>query len=72
MVFYQFFYQAIIYFIKLIFLTQGSWTPFHTDVFGSYSWSSNIVGRKRWIFLPPGEERKLTNRWFNDSFCKPD
>ena len=34
----------------------GSWTPFHSDVFGSYSWSANIVGRKKWIFYPPGEE----------------
>ena len=35
---------------------QGSWTPLHCDVFGSYSWSANIVGRKRWLFWKPGEE----------------
>ena len=35
---------------------QGSWTPLHCDVFGSYSWSANIVGRKRWLFWRPGEE----------------
>lgn len=38
---------------------QGSFTPFHSDVFGSYSWSANVIGRKKWIFLPPGEERKV-------------
>jgi hypothetical protein len=31
-------------------------TPFHFDVFGSYSWSANICGRKQWFLLPPGEE----------------
>ena len=35
---------------------KGSWTPLHCDVFGSYSWSANIVGRKRWLFWRPGEE----------------
>ena len=35
---------------------QGSWTPLHCDVFGSYSWSANIVGKKRWLFWKPGEE----------------
>ncbi|XP_055387418.1 2-oxoglutarate and iron-dependent oxygenase JMJD4 homolog [Condylostylus longicornis] len=38
---------------------QGSWTPFHSDVFQSYSWSTNIFGMKKWILLPPGEELKL-------------
>ena len=38
---------------------EGSWTPFHTDVFGSYSWSANVCGRKEWLFFPPGEELKL-------------
>uniref|UniRef100_A0A182PAN7 Jumonji domain-containing protein 4 n=1 Tax=Anopheles epiroticus TaxID=199890 RepID=A0A182PAN7_9DIPT len=40
---------------------KGTWTAFHADVFGSYSWSVNIFGRKRWYLLPPGEERKLLN-----------
>ena len=34
---------------------EKSWTPFHSDVFGSFSWSANIVGTKRWIFVHPGE-----------------
>ena len=38
---------------------QGSWTPFHSDVFGSFSWSANIVGEKEWIFFPPGYEKYL-------------
>ncbi|XP_067685892.1 2-oxoglutarate and iron-dependent oxygenase JMJD4-like [Haliotis asinina] len=40
---------------------KGSWTPFHADVFRSYSWSANICGRKKWIFFPPGEEKCLTD-----------
>lgn len=34
-------------------------TPFHSDVFGSYSWSANLHGRKLWFILPPDEELKL-------------
>ncbi|XP_040287579.1 2-oxoglutarate and iron-dependent oxygenase JMJD4 isoform X2 [Bufo bufo] len=37
----------------------GSWTPFHADVFRSYSWSANICGRKKWLLLPPGQEEDL-------------
>ncbi|GFR79015.1 jmjC domain-containing protein 4-like [Elysia marginata] len=38
---------------------KGSWTPFHSDVLRSYSWSANICGRKKWIFFPPGVEEML-------------
>ncbi|KAM3177503.1 hypothetical protein ACTXT7_004430 [Hymenolepis weldensis] len=38
---------------------KGTWTPLHTDVYCSYSWSANIIGLKRWWILPPGEEKKL-------------
>ncbi|XP_014481072.1 PREDICTED: jmjC domain-containing protein 4 [Dinoponera quadriceps] len=38
---------------------KGSWTPLHVDVFTSYSWSANIVGRKRWLLFPPREEDRL-------------
>lgn len=34
-------------------------TSFHSDVYGSYSWSSNIYGLKRWLLLEPNEEQKL-------------
>lgn len=37
----------------------GTFTPLHRDVYGSYSWSSNIVGRKRWWLIPP----HLTSRF---------
>jgi len=30
----------------------GSFTPLHTDVLGSFSWSSNVCGRKECAFLP--------------------
>ncbi|XP_063780595.1 2-oxoglutarate and iron-dependent oxygenase JMJD4 isoform X2 [Pseudophryne corroboree] len=38
---------------------SGSWTPFHADVFRSYSWSANICGRKKWLLFPPGQEEYL-------------
>ncbi|PIO24837.1 hypothetical protein AB205_0046260, partial [Aquarana catesbeiana] len=34
-------------------------TPFHADVFRSYSWSANICGRKKWLLFPPGSEGNL-------------
>ncbi|SNX81670.1 uncharacterized protein MEPE_00375 [Melanopsichium pennsylvanicum] len=33
--------------------TQGSRTLLHRDVYTSYSWSSNVVGCKRWYLFPP-------------------
>ncbi|KGB76206.2 hypothetical protein CNBG_2044 [Cryptococcus deuterogattii R265] len=30
-----------------------TYTPLHRDVYGSYSWSANVVGRKMWWFFPP-------------------
>ncbi|CAB3250266.1 unnamed protein product [Arctia plantaginis] len=38
---------------------EGSWTPLHEDVYCSYSWSVNVVGRKKWILFPPGEQNKF-------------
>ncbi|GMH39507.1 hypothetical protein BSKO_07405 [Bryopsis sp. KO-2023] len=32
---------------------KGSWTPLHSDVLRSHSWSTNVCGRKRWLILPP-------------------
>ncbi|KAJ2723980.1 hypothetical protein GGI07_002267 [Coemansia sp. Benny D115] len=40
---------------------NGTWTPFHEDVFRSYSWSANICGRKRWILVPPGQNHLFTD-----------
>ncbi|KAJ2743198.1 hypothetical protein GGI20_003925 [Coemansia sp. BCRC 34301] len=40
---------------------QGTWTPFHEDVFRSYSWSTNICGEKRWILVPPGQNDLFTD-----------
>ncbi|XP_061163826.1 2-oxoglutarate and iron-dependent oxygenase JMJD4-like [Saccostrea echinata] len=42
---------------------KGSWTPFHADVFRSFSWSANICGKKKWIFYPPGEEENLCSKY---------
>ncbi|KAL4216910.1 JmjC domain-containing protein 4 [Mactra antiquata] len=44
---------------------KGTWTPFHADVFRSYSWSANICGKKKWIFYPPGCEESLKDRHGN-------
>lgn len=44
---------------------KGSWTPFHADVFRSYSWSANICGTKKWILVPPGQEVLLQDRLGN-------
>jgi hypothetical protein len=35
---------------------SGTYTPLHRDVYSSYSWSCNIVGRKMWWLFPPTEE----------------
>ena len=37
---------------------QGTSTPFHKDVYDSYSWSTNVVGRKLWTFWTPGDEAR--------------
>lgn len=42
---------------------KGTWTPFHADVFRSFSWSANICGLKKWIFYPPGEEELLKDNF---------
>ncbi|XP_076815234.1 2-oxoglutarate and iron-dependent oxygenase JMJD4-like isoform X2 [Clavelina lepadiformis] len=40
---------------------KQSWTPFHADVFRSYSWSANVCGKKKWLLYPPGYEDQLRN-----------
>ncbi|KAI8870836.1 Clavaminate synthase-like protein [Ramicandelaber brevisporus] len=37
--------------------SDGTWTPFHADVYRSFSWSSNICGIKVWVMFPPGQEQ---------------
>ncbi|KAK2663710.1 hypothetical protein Ddye_002284 [Dipteronia dyeriana] len=41
---------------------KGSWTPLHADVFRSYSWSANVCGKKKWLFLPPSQHHLVFNR----------
>lgn len=31
----------------------GTFTGVHKDVYGSYSWSTNVAGRKQWWLFPP-------------------
>lgn len=37
-------------------------------MFGSFSWSTNIVGCKKWLLLPAGEENKLLDNLGNLPF----
>lgn len=34
----------------------ATFTPYHRDVLSSYSWSANVLGKKRWLFVQPGGE----------------
>jgi hypothetical protein len=43
-------------------------TPFHADVFNSFSWSANVCGRKRWILFPPGEENSMRDSLNNQPY----
>lgn len=45
---------------------KGSWTPLHADVFRSYSWSANVCGRKRWLFLPPSQSHLVYDRYMKN------
>lgn len=38
---------------------KNSWTPLHTDVYGSFSWSANIVGKKKWFLISPETQLSL-------------
>ena len=37
---------------------QGTFTPFHKDVYDSYSWSTNVIGKKLWTFWAPDDEAR--------------
>ena len=43
----------------MYFGVDGSWTPLHTDVFYSYSWSTNLLGEKVWYLYPPSQKPYL-------------
>uniref|UniRef100_A0A7S3R751 JmjC domain-containing protein n=1 Tax=Dunaliella tertiolecta TaxID=3047 RepID=A0A7S3R751_DUNTE len=42
----------------------GSWTPLHSDVLRSYSWSANVAGVKRWLLLEPEHTFLLYDRHY--------
>lgn len=44
----------------------GSWTPLHADVFRSYSWSANVCGKKKWLFLSPSQCHLVFDRHVYD------
>lgn len=37
---------------------EGTFTPFHKDVYDSYSWSTNVFGTKLWSFWAPDDAEK--------------
>ncbi|TYJ57249.1 hypothetical protein B9479_001982 [Cryptococcus floricola] len=39
-----------------------TYTPLHRDVYGSYSWSANVVGRKVWWLFPPDRLDKIKDK----------
>ncbi|KAI8582534.1 hypothetical protein K450DRAFT_170813 [Umbelopsis ramanniana AG] len=47
---------------------DGTFTPFHADVYRSYSWSSNICGVKRWTLFPPGQEHLFKDKFGNNVY----
>ncbi|KAG0034202.1 JmjC domain-containing protein 4 [Podila clonocystis] len=44
---------------------DGTFTPFHADVYRSYSWSANICGVKKWTLFPPGQEHLFQDSLHN-------
>ncbi|WVR09309.1 hypothetical protein IAU60_006374 [Kwoniella sp. DSM 27419] len=39
-----------------------TYTPLHRDVYGSYSWSANVVGRKVWWLFPPDRLERVKDK----------
>ncbi|KAF9108703.1 JmjC domain-containing protein 4 [Mortierella sp. GBA35] len=44
---------------------DGTFTPFHADVYRSYSWSANICGMKKWTLFPPNQEHLFQDQLHN-------
>ncbi|KAI8360412.1 hypothetical protein B0O80DRAFT_371117, partial [Mortierella sp. GBAus27b] len=44
---------------------NGTFTPFHADVYRSYSWSANICGIKKWTLFPPNQEHLFSDHLGN-------
>lgn len=51
--------NLLVFIFSIIFSAAIFRTPFHVDVFTSYSWSINVCGQKKWLFFAPGTENKL-------------
>lgn len=51
---------------RFVYMGPGSsWTPFHSDVFSSFSWSANVTGEKEWAIFVPGDENLLRDKFGN-------
>ena len=42
---------------------KGTQTNLHADVMNTYSWSTNVCGRKRWLLLPPKHTHLLYDQF---------
>ena len=49
---------------------KGTYTGLHHDVMNSFSWSTNIIGRKLWRLFPPSETHKLYHIQFKDQLVE--
>ncbi|KAF9425943.1 JmjC domain-containing protein 4 [Podila epigama] len=47
---------------------DSTFTPFHADVYRSYSWSANICGVKKWTLFPPGQEHLFKDSLHNNVY----
>ncbi|KAF9432994.1 hypothetical protein BGZ76_010020 [Entomortierella beljakovae] len=47
---------------------HGTFTPFHADVYRSYSWSANICGVKKWTLFPPNQEHLFCDSLKNNVY----
>lgn len=51
---------------------EDTWTPLHHDVFGSFSWSLNLSGKKVWYLLTPDSQIKAQELWGSGASPPPD
>ncbi|TMW43765.1 hypothetical protein DOY81_011155 [Sarcophaga bullata] len=54
--------------VTMMITVLSIWDQKTLDVFGSFSWSTNIMGTKKWLILPAGEEQKLCDNLGNLPF----
>lgn len=51
--------------------SPGTWTPLHSDVLGSHSWSANLSGSKAWLLFSPAATPSLLDPTTRDLIADP-